>query len=186
MKGCQYAIHCAALTSSKNYDQGKYIEANVETTRNILDVALDQNIIRYIHIGTANSFSHCHTNSCFNEMSTPKDWTLNSGYIYSKYKAQQLVDAYIQEKGLPGIILNPTFIIGSGGKQSSGKIFDLLKYPVVLIPKGGKNFVDVDDVVKTIIKSFDLGDVGHKYILGGIQYVLQGFFYRIFRSSQYT
>jgi dihydroflavonol-4-reductase len=50
---------------------------------------------------------------------------------------------------------------------SSGQmILDLVKHPIVPIPLGGNNFVDVEDVVEGMISAATRGRSGETYILG--------------------
>ena len=56
MHGCEALIHTAALTTIWPYRSKIQKLVNIEGTRNIMQAAIDNNLYRVVHVGTANSF----------------------------------------------------------------------------------------------------------------------------------
>ncbi|NVO02119.1 MAG: NAD-dependent epimerase/dehydratase family protein [Bacteroidetes bacterium] len=90
-KGCEIIIHSAALTKM-NAANETYQKVNVEGTRNILNVAESLKIKRLIYVSTSNVFGPGSKENPGNELSPYAFSNFNSGYIKSKFDAQQLVN----------------------------------------------------------------------------------------------
>jgi len=166
--GCDYIVNVAALTSwwpSKSQD---YFDVNFEGTKNIVEAALVNNAKKFIQVSTA---------SCFNFGSKKKpgqesDFLGNSkhslDYINSKKAAQDFVLGKVRQSSLPGIVVNPTFMIGAYDKKpTSGSIIIALSKGVMPgITGGGKNWVYAKDVAVGICNALEVGRIGECYILG--------------------
>lgn len=76
----------------------------------------------------------------------------------------------VKEKGLPAIVVNPTFMIGPyDSKPSSGAmIIAAAKGSIPSYTSGGKNWVAVKDVAAGICNALTKGRIGQAYILGGV------------------
>ena len=168
-KNNDIVIHCAAATDvfpARN----KIVNAvNIEGSRNIVEACLKYSVKRLIYVGTANSFSFGTSKDKPGVEDTPYS-SLHYGldYMDSKRYAQELVLDAVKNKGLPAVIVNPTFMIGPyDSKPSSGKmILALHKKKVPGYANGGKNYVAVKDVAAAISNAIDKGRIGECYILG--------------------
>jgi dihydroflavonol-4-reductase len=167
VKGCNIIIHAAADTSQRYSVKNYNVQCNITGTRNLLKASLLNCSERFIFISTANTFGHG-TKECPGDESKPPRFPFTqSGYAISKTMAQDLVTGYSMEKGLPAIIVNPTFMIGPwDSKPSSGRIITMMhKSKVIPVPPGGKNFIHVADAAIAVCNAIKMGRSGHYYLL---------------------
>ena len=168
-KNNDVVIHCAAATDvfpARN----KFVNTvNIEGSQNIINACLKHSIKRLIYTGTANSFSFGASKEKPGVEDTPYI-SLRYGldYMDSKRYAQDMVLEAVKNKGLPAVVVNPTFMIGPyDTKPSSGQmILALHKGKVPGYTKGGKNYVAVKDAAVAISNAIDKGRIGECYILG--------------------
>jgi dihydroflavonol-4-reductase len=91
-------------------------------------------------------------------------------YGHSKQMAEDLMAEYVQ-KGLNAVSVLPAAVIGPRDlKFNAGElIVQALKptLPVIPLPRGGLNFIDVRDCVAGQIGAAETGKTGERYILAG-------------------
>lgn len=168
--GCTCIVHAAAVTSLWPSRCETIRQINITGTRNVIAAALDCHIERMIHIGTANSFGAGSKNDPGDENRPFNAGKYRLDYIDSKYQAQLEVLEAVRLKGLPALIVNPTFMIGSyDSKPSSGAM--VMSVAASKIPgytRGGKNYIYVKDAVAGIVNALEIGEIGECYILGNV------------------
>lgn len=102
---------------------------------------------------------------------TPFNWSSDFYYMTSKYHGQKIVEKAVREKGLQAIILNPASIMGPGLLNLNtihNKLFNTIyKKTIIGSFPGGLAVVDVRDLVAIIIKAFEMGKIGEKYLVVG-------------------
>ena len=164
-KGCAILVHIAANTSQNLLDIKDYEEANVQGTKNIIEVCASNAIEQLIYIGTANTYGYGALDSLGNESKPMRYPHTQSLYAQSKAEAQRHIDA--ASSTINTVTLSPTFMLGANDtKPSSGQlILAVLNKNIAFYPSGGKNVVAVNDVVHGIIKAFDLKKSGLKLIV---------------------
>ena len=184
--GCYYVVHTAAITDQWGIGFEEYDRINFKGTRNVVDACLAHGVERLIHVSTANTIGPGTKNNPATELNGFSLFTANSGYINTKYLAQQYVLEQVQARQLPAVIVNPTFMIGPHDhKPSSGKLMlHGLNKKIVLYPPGGKNFVYIDDVCKGIINAIHKGQTGACYLLAGHNLSYREFFRLLRQRSQ--
>ncbi len=167
-EGCEAIVHIAAHTEVWPSKGSIFQEVNVQGTQNLIDLALRQEIERFIHVGSANSFVFGSKDSPGTEKKIWQNNPYGLDYIHSKAKAQQLVLKATEEQGLPGVVVNPTFMLGPyDSKPSSGAmLLALARKKLPGYTQGGKNWVYVKDVAWGICQALTLGKIGECYILG--------------------
>lgn len=183
--GCEVVIHAAAKTEQYPVDFKYYQEPNVTATKKVIEAVKIAGVTRFVFVSTANVFGPGSKEQPGTEWSEFSHFNLASGYINSKYLAQEIVKMEVERNGLPAIIVNPTFMLGGNDfKPSSGQIIKhALKNLVVLHPVGGKNFVHVDDVAEGIINSITEGRVGESYLLAGANLTYKEFFEKVLLAT---
>ncbi len=171
---CDYIIHAAADTSQYHNHPEPLFLTNVEGTKNVVEAANKHRIKRLVFVSTANTIGLNNPIKA-NRLSALYQ---HSGYALSKLKAEELVIRETKTSKLDAIIVNPTFLIGPyDSKPSSGRIFmQYLKFPFVVYPKGGKNFVDVKSAAIAISNALEMGKSGNKYVLAGENLSFKAFF----------
>jgi len=176
--GCNAVIHAASITDQWDITFEQYERVNYTGTRNIADACLAAQVDRFIYVSTANTMGPGSKTQPGSELSGFTLFHANSGYINTKYMAQQYVLEQVERNHLPAIIVNPTFMIGPNDiKPSSGKLLLYgLHKKVLFYPPGGKNFVYINDVCQGIINALDNGKVGDCYLLAGHNLSYKEFF----------
>ena len=97
--GCDAIIHAAANTSQWPTGFSFYEAINVKATGYILNAAKKNHTGKLIHVSTANTFGYGTRTKPGTEQTEYAFHHLKSGYITSKYKAQQLaLDEYKNHK----------------------------------------------------------------------------------------
>ncbi len=185
MHGCQVVIHAAADTSIWPSKSRQVRNVNFLGTRNCTEAALNNNIEKFIYIGTATSFGHGTIENPGNENSQFRAEKFGLDYINSKYKAQRLVLNYAKINKLKALVINPTFMIGQyDSKPGSGElILAICKNKLPGYTCGGKNFVHVKDVSVAICNAIKKGRVGECYITGNKNLSYKEAFSLIARAS---
>jgi dihydroflavonol-4-reductase len=180
MVGVQYIIHAAALISFWPKMKELMFQTNVEGTRNLVDVALESNIKKFIHISSIAAIGRKPLDTIISEKNTWEDSFQNSNYAVTKHQAELEVFRAVEE-GLNAVILNPSIILGPGTHGSSSvRLFNYVQQENKFYTDGYLNYVDVRDVVNSIL--FFMGDEfksGGRYILNAGIITYEDFFKRI-------
>ena len=165
MKGCQYVIHIAALTDPKISDYQTFEKVNVIGTKNVIKMAREFEILKFVYVSTANVFGYGSKNDLGNERKEMQSPFNKMAYAKSKQLGQQFVLS--QSDAMDITVVNPTFMIGPyDSKPSSGRIIlNCLNKQFVFCPPGGKNFVCVKDVSGGIVNALRFGKRGEAYLL---------------------
>lgn len=168
-KANDVVIHCAASTSVFPPKDDLVNKINIEGSRNVCEACLQHDIKRLIAIGSANSFGNgISIDNPGTEESPFTGGKYGLDYIDSKRIERELVFDYVEKRGLPALVVNPTFMIGPyDSKPSSGRmIIALYKGKVPGYTGGGKNYIAVKDVAVAIANAITMGKIGEAYILG--------------------
>ncbi len=158
-------FHTAASTNTWFKNNTMQTRTNLQGTQNMIDLVLELNINRYIHISSVVVYGiHKSLKNITEDM--PKEgkgsWI---NYVNSKTASEKLV---LNNKDLDCVIVNPTHIIGPGDKHNWARLIKMIAYKKLpSIPNGAGSFVDVRDVAAGIIKAFHRGENGENYLLGG-------------------
>lgn len=178
VQGCQAVINVAASTSIWPRRQALIWSINFQGVKNLMHVSAQQNIERFIQVGTANSFGHGDPSAPGDETYDFKGSAYKMDYVDSKYEAQRMLLKAHENEGFPAIIINPTYMIGpyDSGPTSGRMILELYKGNLPGYASGYKNFVYSKDVAVGIINALTLGRVGQCYIAGNENLSFEQFF----------
>jgi dihydroflavonol-4-reductase len=184
-RGCDAIVHAAANTSQWPTGYQHYHDINVKGTENVVRAARISKVQKMIHVGTVNSFGHGTREHPGTELSEFSLFRFNSGYVISKFVAQQYVLQEVEKHGLPIVIVNPSFMIGPyDSKPSTGKmILPCLKNRIWAYPAGGRNYIDVRDAAKAICNALDLGIPGECYILANENLTFKEFYRKVNQAA---
>jgi nucleoside-diphosphate-sugar epimerase len=160
-----YIIHCAGVISEGDIDT--MYKVNLEGTTNIVNVALESNVKKLIHISSVSALGKTKDGSLISESTKWKDGPQNSKYGESKMLGEIEVWRGIAE-GLSAVILNPSVVLGVGdGKTGSSVILPLLaKGPQKFLP-GATGFVDVVDVARITLLAIESEVENERFIVNG-------------------
>lgn len=168
LPGCKLVVHVAANTAQWPSGYQHYKKINVEGTRLLLEESKKAGIEQFIFVSSANTFGPGTKEAPGDETSPFTSIQHQSGYMRSKYEAQQLVLDFERIYKFPAVVVNPTFMLGKyDAKPSSGQML-LMAHGKQLMPcpPGGRNFIHVKDVATGIIRAIEQGKPGNCYLLG--------------------
>jgi dihydroflavonol-4-reductase len=166
--GADVVIHLAARISIDGDEDGQVRAVNVAGTRNVACAALAAGVKRFVHVSSVHAFDI-----------TPFDGVLNESRraagpgrpAYDRSKAEgEAAVREVMAHGLDATICNPVGVIGPNDPAPSrmGRFFlDLARGRMPCLSPGGFSFVDVRDVVQSILAAVERGRTGENYLLTG-------------------
>lgn len=182
--GCEVVVHAAANTSQWPTHFEAYKKANIDATGLMLEEAVRRGVGKFIFVSSANAFDSGSKANPGTEES-PFSNVGKSGYMMSKFMAQNMALDEYRQSGLPVVVVNPTFMLGKyDAKPSSGRIILMAQgKSLMAYPPGGKNFVHVADVAKGIVNALKLGSPGQCYLLANENLSYKEFFEKLWMVS---
>lgn len=180
LKGADTVVHCAALVSFNPRRRDELLRVNVEGTRNLVNICLQERISHFIQISSVSALGRKPGVLIREE----DPWTdqYASDYATSKYLAE--LEVYRgAEEGLTVGLVNPSVILsGNPLHRSSGSLFDYIWKGRRFYTDGTFNFVDARDVSDAVYALIKNPRPGERFILsaGNISYL--DFFSRLARQ----
>ncbi len=182
LEGVTHICHCAAMVSFHPRDVRRMMQINVEGTANLVNLALDFGIKKFIHVSSIAAIGRTKEHSLLDEASK---WTQNkttSQYAISKHLSEQEVWRGHFE-GLTTAIVNPSVILGSGFWDSgSARFFRQIDKGLAFWPIGRSGFVDVRDVAAFMLGLLENESNGERYILNAQNTPYRDFFQLLAKS----
>jgi dihydroflavonol-4-reductase len=169
LKGCDAVVHVAADYRLWIRDPAAMYQANVEGTRDLLKLARDAGVKRFVYTSSVATMHFRRDGTVINEDTPVSLRDMVGHYKRSKFLAEQQAVA-AAEDGQRVIILNPTTPIGPNDSKPTptGQIFvDFLNGRFPAYMDTGMNLVDVAEVARAHVSALTKGQSGHRYILGG-------------------
>lgn len=167
MENVDAVIHSAAVVSFVKKNRQEMYKVNVSGTANVVNMMLEKNVRRLIHISSVAALGRTLTGGHVNEEKKWEDSSVNTHYARSKHKAELEVWRGISE-GLEGVILNPSTILGYGDWNSgSSAIFKNVYKQFSWFTPGTNGFVDVEDVAKVAVTMMENKINEQKFIVNG-------------------
>ena len=181
--GCDYVIHSAGKIAGHQTKFSDFADINITGTQNIVHAAESAGIKRMVYVGSNCVFGGGSMENPGTELSEFTGFRFNSGYIYSKYLAQQWVLSEVQRTKFPIVVVNPNIMIGPYDKgPGSGEIvLRAIRGQVQLCPAAGKNFVDARDAATATCNALTMGIPGECYLLASENVTFADFFERVNR-----
>ena len=143
-------VHCAALVSFHQEDKDELMNVNVNGTANMVNLALEHNVKKFIHVSSVAALGRKPNLDIIDENVKWEESDNNTNYAESKYLGELEVWR-AQEEGLPVVIVNPSVVLGPGRWDSSSmQLFKYANDGQLFYPDGEMNFVDVRDVSNII------------------------------------
>jgi dihydroflavonol-4-reductase len=94
--GCAIVIHAASITDQWRIGFAEYERINFTATQYIVEACLQHNVERFIYVSTANTIEPGSKENPGTELNGFSFFKANSGYINTKYLAQQYVLEQVQ------------------------------------------------------------------------------------------
>lgn len=159
--------HLAVVISLVGNQGGVVSNTNIDGARNAAQAALDAGVRRYVHFSSVHAFD-LNTSNVVDEH-TPRVGKGHPIYDRTKWAGEQAVRELIG-RGLNGVIVHPSGVLGPGDHQPSRIGEVLIRFERRALPAlitGGFNWVDVRDVVSGAIAAAEKGRTGESYLLSG-------------------
>ena len=178
-EGAGYVYHCAAFISFIPSDKKKMMKANVEGTTNVVNICLENNIKKLVHISSIAAIGEGKNGIPATE---DDQWEFDSSktaYSISKYESEMEVFRGIAE-GLNAVVVNPSIIIGkNSGSEGSGQLFETVRKGMKFYPSGSCGLVDVEDVARIMVRLMNSNLSGKRYLLNAENYSYKELFTQI-------
>lgn len=179
MVGISKVFHCAAFISFNPADKKMMKKVNVEGTANLLNVSMEMNISRFLHVSSVAALGDAKKDALITENDHWEYHPNSSNYSITKYESEMEVFRASAE-GLNAIIVNPSIIIGkNAGKQGSGQLFETIRKGLNYYPGGSFGYVDVEDVAKSMILLMDSDISDERFIINAENWSYKDFFSEI-------
>jgi dihydroflavonol-4-reductase len=167
MKGCEGVIHLASLSSWKDIQSDLMPEVVVKGSQNVLNCAQKLGPIRTVFVSSCTAVNGTDVPSLLHEGSP---FTLPKTKTFAYAHAKKKVEEYcfeMSKMGLPVIIVNPAEVYGPHDldRVTSANLIDFAASNPILVCSGGTGIVHVDDVASGIIRAYEKGIQGERYIL---------------------
>ena len=179
MEGITKVYHCAAFISFDPADRKMMRKVNVEGTINLLNLSMDMNVSRFLHVSSVAALGEGKKEELITENEHWEHGPNSSNYSISKYESEMEVFRANAE-GLNTIIVNPSIIIGkNAGNQGSGQLFESIQKGLNYYPGGSFGYVDVEDVAKSMILLMDSDISDERFIINAENWSYRDFFSEI-------
>jgi dihydroflavonol-4-reductase len=176
MQGIDKVIHAAALVSFNRQQRNLMYQTNIVGTENVVNVALENNIGRFVHVSSVAALGRTSHNE---EVSEEKKWqpsTTNTQYAITKHQSELEVWRAFAE-GLPGVIINPSTILGFGDwHHSSSAIFKSVYKEFPWYTEGVNGFVGVEDVAAAAVALLNSDIIEKRFIINADNWSFQELF----------
>jgi dihydroflavonol-4-reductase len=182
MQDVDTVIHSAAVVSFNSHNRNEMYQVNVEGTANVMNVALENNIRRVVHISSIAALGRTSSGDHVNEEKTWVESSLNTHYSISKKKAEMEVWRGMGE-GLEAVIANPSTILGFGNwHEGSCSIFKRIYQQFSWYTNGVNGFVDVEDVAKAVVLLMESNITEQRFIINSENWEFKQLFNTIARG----
>src|SRR4051812_9732729 len=167
MAGVDDVYYCVVDTRGWLRDPAPLFRTNVEGTRNVLDIAKDAGLRKFIFTS-----SYVTVGRRRGHVASEDDVISDRGltpYVRSRVQAENLVLQYAKENGLPAVAMCVSTTYGSGdwGRTPHGAIIAGAAFGKLPFVMGGIELeaVGVDDAARAMILAAEHGRVGERYLI---------------------
>jgi dihydroflavonol-4-reductase len=170
MVGTRYVFHVAADYRLWARDRSEIVTNNVEGTRIIMTEARRAGVERVVYTSSVATLGWPRDGAPGTEDIPLTEQQGIGAYKRSKIAAERLVEAMIDNDGLPAVIVNPSTPIGPRDVKPTPTGRIIVEAASGRIPgfvDTGLNLVHVDDVADGHLAALRRGAIGQRYILGG-------------------
>ena len=168
LDGVEVVFHLAAMITMARRNDVAW-RVNTEGVRIVAEAAHAAGVRRMVHCSSLHAFDHRGCDGPVTEetvRSTAEDLPL---YDRSKYEGErEFLDVVC--RGLDGVIVNPTGVIGPtdhGPVRLNRMLLEAARGRLPLAVTGGFDMVDVRDVALGLCAAAEHGRTGENYLLGG-------------------
>jgi dihydroflavonol-4-reductase len=178
VRGCDTVFHVAAAYQLWVPDPAPMYLANVGGTRTVLTAAGEAGTKRIVYTSTVGALGNPGDGRPGTETTPVTLADMVGHYKRSKFLAEQEALRLVRS-GLPVVIVNPTAPVGAYDVKptpTGQMIVDFLRGQMRGVLRTGLNLVAASDVAAGHLLAAERGKVGHRYILGHANLMLQEIF----------
>ena len=155
------------------------MKINVEGTANVVNACLNTGVQKLMHVSSISAFGRTKSDTVIDEEFEWKEAKDHTNYAICKHLSEHEIWRGYHE-GLKSVIVNPATILGAGNWTSGpGLIFNKIWNGLSFYPKGMNGYVDVRDVVQTMIQIMNSSAEGEKFILNAENIYFKDLFFAI-------
>jgi nucleoside-diphosphate-sugar epimerase len=179
LQGVESVIHSAAVISFYKKERKNMYLVNAGGTANVVNLALENNIKRLVHISSISALGRTASGEKVTEEKKWEETKLNTHYGISKHKSEMEVWRAMGE-GLNAVIMNPSTVLGYGNwHDGSCAIFKNIYNEFPWYTTGINGFVDVEDVAKLAVLLMENNISEERFIISNENWDFKKLFDRI-------
>jgi dihydroflavonol-4-reductase len=179
LEGVGEVYHAAAFVSFSRKDKIKMLTYNIDGTALLVDLANAAGVKKFCFVSSTAALGVPDENGHVDEKSTWKSIKGKSVYAVSKFKSEMEVWRGMAE-GLNAVIVNPSIVIGpSDWGRSSARLFDAIWKGLKFYTHGVTGYVDVHDVVASMVALMEKDISKEKFIVSEGNYSYHDIFGKI-------
>ncbi len=176
LENIDIVYHTGALVSFNPSLKDQLMEVNEAGTANLVNICIEKNIKKFCFVSSIATMGNSKNGELIDEFSYWQGGKNHSAYSISKFRAEMEVWRATKE-GLNAVIVNPSVIIGPGDwSTGSPKIIKTIYKGLRYFTPGGTGFVDVRDVVRSMIQLTESDTTNERFIINGANLSYQNFF----------
>jgi len=167
MDGVDDVYYCVVDTRAWLRDPAPLFRTNVEGLRNVLDVAKDAHLRRFVFTSSYATVGRRH-----GHVATEDDVIETRGltpYVQSRVQAEDLVLRYVATEGLPAVAMCVSTTYGSGdwGRTPHGAFIAAAVFGKLPFLMDGIELevVGVDDAARALVLAAERGQNGQRYLI---------------------
>ncbi len=186
-EGHEFVFHLAGVVAYRRSQRLNMEKVNVSGTHHVLQAAQKCKIKRLIHCSSVVAVGASPSpKQILNEKSHYKLQKYNLGYFETKRKAELLVVDAARSGLIDAVCVNPSTIYGPGdaSKGSRNTQLKVARGKMPFYTTGGVSVVDLDDVIDGMIKAWQNGRPGERYILSGENITIKELFQKIASAAK--
>src|SRR5699024_10014667 len=172
-RGMDWVFHTAGEVAWARSLRQRMTRGHVKGTEHMVAEASRSDVSRFVLTSSAAAIGFSMSTQPAIESFPFNGYHLNIGYAIAKWEAEQRVLQATDDGRLPGIVVNPTVIVG---ESHPGFVRQVARGQLNIAPDGGVNFVDVIDAAEGHLLAAAKGRIRERYILGGANLPLREFF----------
>lgn len=173
MQDAAAVIHAAGKVSFASRDKSALFKVNVEGTANVVNMAIEMNVPRFVHISSVAAIGRNASGETVTEGKKWQQGKYHTPYAVSKYHAEMEVWRAAAE-GLNAVVVNPSTILGYGDwSNSSCAIFKSVYNEFPWYTTGINGFVGVEDVARAVVLIMESDISGERFIINNDNWSFQ-------------